>query len=141
MKCGRTDKDFTCLNWKVKKMFKTARQANDAALRVLRPGVEGYVPDQASRGVVLASGYPDFPHGTGHALGRAAHEVGPALGPRWPERYGRAAEKKVRPEMTFTVEPSVYGPYGVCNIEQDVLVTEDAWVPLSTSQDEIIRIR
>jgi Xaa-Pro aminopeptidase len=122
----------------VKKMFDTARQANDAALRVLRSEVEGYIPDQASRNLILASGYPDFPHGTGHALGRAAHEIGPALGPRWPERYGRAAEKKLRPQMAFTIEPSVYGPYGVCNIEQDVLVTEDAWVPLSTSQDGII---
>jgi Xaa-Pro aminopeptidase len=42
--------------------------------------------------------------------------------------------------MVFTIKTSVYGPYGVCNTEQDVLVTEDGLVPLLTSQDEVIGI-
>jgi Xaa-Pro aminopeptidase len=124
----------------MKKMFDTARISNDAGISKLKQGVEGHVVDKACRDVVINSGYPEFMHATGHVLGRATHEIGPLLGPVWPDRYGKAVEKRVQANMVFTIEPSIEGPYGTCNIEQDVLVTENGVTPLSKGQQDIIHI-
>ncbi len=72
----------------VKDMFATAREANDAALSVLKPGVAGYLVDQAGRRLIVKRGYPEYKHALGHALGRSTHEIGPLLGPKWPKGMG-----------------------------------------------------
>lgn len=124
----------------VKCMFDTARMANDASLRKLKPGVKGYVVDAASRRVIARRGFPDFAHATGHPVGRDTHEIGPLLGPRWPWRYGKSAEKPVQKDMVYTVEPTVVGALGTCNLEQDVLTTATGYAELSKPQEEVIRI-
>jgi Xaa-Pro aminopeptidase len=124
----------------VKKMFKTAREANDAALSALKPGTPGYRVDQAGRRLVQRRGFPEYKHALGHVLGRSTHEIGPLLGPRWPNRYGKQGEKLVQKDMVFTIEPSVTGKFGTCNIEQDVLVTATGYRELSKPQDELIRV-
>jgi Xaa-Pro aminopeptidase len=124
----------------VKKMFRTARAANDAALAKLEPGVKGHVVDGAARRVVTDAGYDEFMHATGHPLGRSTHELGPLLGPRWPWRYGRSSEMELQKDMVFTIEPTVLGKRGTCNLEQDVLVTSKGYGELSPSQDELVTI-
>ncbi|HZW57546.1 MAG TPA: M24 family metallopeptidase [Nitrososphaerales archaeon] len=57
-------------------------------MSALRAGIEGYLVDKAARDVVATADYPDYPHGSGHPIGRFVHDVGPALGPPWPERSG-----------------------------------------------------
>jgi Xaa-Pro aminopeptidase len=118
-------------------MFRTAKDANEACLIKLKPGIPGYVADEASREVVISRGYPEFMHATGHTLGRTTHEIGPLLGPRWRWRYGRSPERRVQADMVFTVEPSVAGKLGTCNLEQDVLVTSNGYKPLSRPQEEL----
>lgn len=118
-------------------MFQTAKDANEACLMKLKPGVPGYIPDKASRDVVISRGYPEFMHATGHPLGRTTHEIGPLLGPRWPWRYGKSPEKKVQGDMVFTIEPSVTGKLGTCNLEQDVLVTSNGYRLLSRPQEDL----
>ncbi len=125
----------------VERMFKTTRDANDAALSALKPGVPGYRVDGAGRSLIVKRRYPEYKHALGHVLGRSTHEIGPLLGPRWPNRYGKQGEKPVQKDMVFTVEPSVTSKYGTCNIEQDVLVTSTGYEELSKPQDEIIRVR
>jgi Xaa-Pro aminopeptidase len=124
----------------VKKTFDTARRANDVALAFLKPGVPGWKVDAAARRLVVREGFPEYKHALGHVLGRSTHEIGPLLGPRWPNRYGGQGEKKVEKDMVFTIEPSVEGKAGVCNLEQDVLVTESGYRALSKSQSEIITL-
>ncbi len=124
----------------VKRMFQTARDANDAALSILTPGVPGYRVDRAGRRLVVKRGYPEYKHALGHVLGRSTHEIGPLLGPRWPNRYGRQGEKPVQKDMVFTIEPSVTSKFGTCNLEQDVLVTSSGYQELSKPQDELIRL-
>lgn len=124
----------------VERMFKTARDANDAALSVLKPGVAGYVVDGAGRRLIVKRGYPEYKHALGHVLGRSTHEIGPLLGPRWPKRYGKQGEKPVQKDMVFTIEPSVTSKYGTCNLEQDVLTTSNGYTELSKPQEEIIRV-
>src|SRR5216117_2574400 len=41
----------------VERMFKTAREANDAALSILKPGVPGYKVDEAGRRLVVRRGF------------------------------------------------------------------------------------
>jgi len=124
----------------VKRMFETARAANDAALVTLKPGTIGYKVDGAGRKVIAKRGYPEYKHALGHVLGRSTHEIGPLLGPRWPNRYGKKVEKPVQKDMVFTIEPSVTSKLGTCNLEQDVLVTANGYEQLSKPQEEIIRV-
>ncbi len=121
-------------------MFETARDANDAAISLLKPGVPGYLVDKAGRSLIVKRRYPEYKHALGHVLGRSTHEIGPLLGPRWPNRYGKQGEKPVQKDMVFTIEPSVTSKYGTCNIEQDILVTSSGHEELSKPQDEIIRV-
>ena len=124
----------------VKRAFASARGANDAALSILKPGVPGWRVDDIARRLIVKDGFPEYKHALGHALGRSTHEIGPLLGPRWPNRYGKQGEKKVERDMVFTIEPSVEGKAGTCNLEQDVLVTARGYRELSKSQREIIRV-
>jgi len=124
----------------VQQMFKVARDANDAALAILKPGVPGYKVDQAGRGLIVKRRYPEYKHALGHVLGRSTHEIGPLLGPRWPNRYGKQGEKTVQRDMVFTIEPSVTSKFGTCNLEQDVLVTSNGYQGLSKPQDAIIQL-
>ena len=78
----------------VQRAFATVIQAIDAAAAELKPGVQGYVIDQIARDVVVDNGYEEYKHALGHGLGRACHDGGPLLGPRW-ERYGRSPEMVV----------------------------------------------
>src|SRR5438445_3216566 len=124
----------------VQQMIKTAREANDAALAILKPGVPGYKVDQAGRSLIVRRRYPEYKHALGHVLGRSTHEIGPLLGPKWPNRYGKQGEKQVQRDMVFTIEPSVSSKFGTCNLEQDVLVTSNGYQELSKPQDEIIQL-
>jgi len=123
-----------------KRMFDTARKANDAAIAKIERGVAGHVVDRAARQVVLKAGYPDFPHGTGHPVARLVHDIGPHLAPPWRSLYGTAPFKGLPLDMVFTVEPSVHGPAGMCNLEQDVLVTEKGPKLLHKGQTEITEV-
>ena len=122
----------------LQRMFDTATRANDSCITAMKEGVPGYIGDKAARDVVLSAGYPDFNHGTGHAVGRFVHEVGPQLEPRWPDLI-TVADRPIQSSMVFTVEPSVQGKFGLCNLEQDVMVTGNGVIRLSKRQDDFIR--
>jgi len=121
----------------VKKLFKATKDATDAGVNAIRAGIKAYLVDKACRDSVIASGYPEYLHGTGHAIARATHEIGPGMSPRWRERYGRSMEKKLFPDMVVTVEPSIVGKDGTMNIEREVLVTETGFEGFSTPEEEL----
>jgi len=124
----------------VRRMFETTKAANDAALSILKPGVQGYKVDAIARNLIVKRGYPEYMHALGHVLGRSTHEIGPLLGPRWRNRYGAQGEKPVQKDMVFTVEPSVESKFGTCNLEQDVLTTAEGYQNISTRQEDLIRV-
>jgi Xaa-Pro aminopeptidase len=124
----------------VRRLFEATKKATDAGVETLRAGIKGYLVDEACRKSVILSGYPEYLHGTGHAVGRATHEIGPMLSPRWRERYGRTMEKELATGMVFTIEPSVKGEDGVCNIERELLLTEKGAEPFSTPEDELYEL-
>ena len=122
------------------KAFDDVRGAIMAAATVLRPGVEGWKVDEAARDYIIAAGYAEFQHATGHSLGRAVHDGGNLLGPRWP-RYGQSPYHLVESGNVFTLELGVPVPgLGFVGLEEDVLVREDGLEWLSQPQEQIILI-
>lgn len=98
------------------------REAHDAAIAFVRPGVRPSEIDAAARDVLARYGLADaFGHGTGHGLGLEVHED-----PRISKLPGALPDEPVVAGMVFTIEPGAYVPgVGGVRIEDDVLVVED----------------
>ncbi|MEA4811013.1 MAG: Xaa-Pro peptidase family protein [Anaerolineaceae bacterium] len=122
----------------VQKAFDAVRGAVVAAAEVLRPGVEGWKVDQASREYIVKAGYPEYRHAVGHHLGRSVHDGAGLLGPLWP-RYGKTSSYKVEENNVFTLELGVLVPeYGFVGLEEDVLVKKNGLEWISDPQTEVI---
>jgi Xaa-Pro aminopeptidase len=123
----------------VQRAFDTVVRAIDAGAAVLRPGARGFEVDAAARKIVVEAGYPEFKHGLGHGLGRAVHDGGTLLGPRWP-CYGRNVEAVVEAGNVFTLELGVLTGSGLVGLEEDVLVTAAGCEFLSSRQRDLMLI-
>lgn len=100
-------------------------EAIDRSAKALRPGIAGWEVDQVARGHLVEAGFPEYGHALGHHLGRACHDGGGVLGPRW-ERYGREPYEPVRAGNVYTLEPSLYiQGHGLVSLEEDVTVGAD----------------
>ncbi len=106
----------------VRKAYSAIVESIDLAAKALRPGVAGWEVDLAVRERLASLGYPEYAHALGHHLGRAVHDGGGVLGPRW-ERYGNAPYETVREGNVYTLEPSIYiAGHGLVSLEEDVVV-------------------
>jgi Xaa-Pro aminopeptidase len=123
----------------VRRAWSTVVRAIEAGAATLKPGVRGWEVDAAARKVITDAGYPEFKHGFGHGLGRAVHDGGTLLGPRW-EKYGRTPEGIVEPGNVFTLELGVATEAGYIGLEEDVLVTATGCEFLSGFQRELMVI-
>ena len=113
----------------------------ELAASLLVPGTPGWEVDRDVRDLLVKRGFAEYAHALGHHLGRAVHDGGGVLGPRW-ERYGKEPYEPVREGSIFTLEPSLYVPeHGVVALEEDVAVTEKGGVFLSRFPREIPILR
>lgn len=105
--------------------------AQQAALSLIRPGVEAAGADRAARGVIEGCGYGEyFGHSTGHGLGLAVHES---------PRLAATDQTVLQEGMAVTVEPGIYLPnWGGVRIEDMVLVTGNGCRVLTSSPKEKI---
>ena len=118
--------------------FDTTVRAIEAAVAFMKPGALGKEVDAVARSVVTGAGYPEYKYGTGHHLGRLAHDGGGILGPEW-ERYGDGPNQPLEASHVYTVEPGLaVAGYGYVGLEEDVLVTETGAEFLSVPQKELI---
>ena len=124
----------------VQRGFITIRTAIEKSREAMQAGVTGNSIDTISRDIVTDSGYPEFPHGLGHQLGRVVHDGGAMLGPLW-EKYGDSPNQKLELGQVYTIEPSlpVLG-YGHIGLEEDVVLTEKDAEYIGEPQWEIILI-
>ena len=111
---------------KVKQIYKVVYEAQQAAIKFLRPGVTTMQADRVARDVIDKAGYAkQFGHGLGHGIGREIHEL--------PTMRKTGGEEELRPGMIVTVEPGIYLPgEGGVRIEDDVLITHSGCEVLSS---------
>lgn len=125
----------------VQKGFEVIRDAIQKVADAIKPGVTGVEMDDIARNYITDSGYPEYPHGLGHQVGREVHDGGAGLFPRW-ERYGNTPFMKLEERQVFTIEPRLpVDGYGVSTIEEEVVITKDGCEFLSPPQKELILIR
>lgn len=114
----------------VREVHEVVRQAQQAGVDAVRPGVACQEVDRAARAVIAAAGYGDrFIHRTGHGIGITTHE---------PPYMIEGEELPLVPGMCFSVEPGVYlpGRFGV-RIEDIVTVTADGGRRLNTTARDL----
>src|SRR5687768_7942512 len=111
---------------KLKQIHKVVYDAQQAAIKFLRPGVTTLQADRVARDVIDNAGFKDqFGHGLGHGIGREIHEL--------PSMRKTGGDEELRPGMIVTVEPGIYIPgEGGVRIEDDVLITHSGCEVLST---------
>jgi Xaa-Pro aminopeptidase len=102
---------------RMKQIYKVVLDAQQTAIKFLRPGVTTRQADQVARDVIADAGFAkEFGHGLGHGIGRDIHEM--------PSMRKNGGEEELRPGMIVTVEPGIYLPgEGGVRIEDDVLIT------------------
>jgi Xaa-Pro aminopeptidase len=100
-------------------IYRAVREAQQAALNVIRAGVAAGAVDAAARQVLERQGLgAAFVHGTGHGLGLEVHEA-----PRLSSLAG--PDELLKAGMVCTIEPGAYVPgVGGSRLEDDVLVTD-----------------
>jgi Xaa-Pro aminopeptidase len=114
-------------------LYELVLKAQQAAFKLVKPGVTYEDLDAAARKVIDEAGYGDyFIHGLGHFVGLDVHDAG-------------AYQKPLEAGMVVTIEPGIYIPgksLGI-RIEDEVLVTPTGARYLSTglprTADEIER--
>lgn len=111
-------------------VYEVVHDAQDAAVRAVRPGIAAQEVDRAARRIVEDAGYGErFFHRTGHGIGLEVHEP-----PYIIEGNGTPLE----PGMTFSVEPGIYleAAFGV-RIEDIVAVTPEGVERLNRSTRDL----
>lgn len=118
-----------------RKAFEAARQAQQAALDFVRPGVAAREVDRVAREVLREAGFVEYAiHRVGHGLGISAHE----------EPYLRFDSGLVLEEgMVYTIEPGIYVPgLGGFRHSDTVVLTSDGCDPITdfpTDLDSLTR--
>lgn len=100
---------------KEEEIFDIVLEAQNKAIKTIKPGVKASYIDKVARDIITDYGYGEsFLHSTGHGVGLEVHEM-PALSSR--------EDKKLEAGMVITVEPGIYveGEFGV-RVEDMVLV-------------------
>jgi len=113
----------------IKRIYDIVHQAQEQAIKKIKPGAKINEIDKASRQYITQRGYGGFfGHNLGHGVGLEVHEA----------PYISSKEtSKLKPGMVFTIEPAIYlpGKFGI-RIEDMVLVTKRGVELLSDSLDK-----
>jgi Xaa-Pro dipeptidase len=111
--------------------YAVLQEAQDRAVRFVRPGVTAEQVDDAARAPIAEAGFgAQFVHRTGHGIGLDVHEEPYIVG-------GNALP--LEPGMAFSIEPGIYqeGRWGA-RIEDIVVVTEDGCEQLNKRPRDLV---
>ena len=107
----------------LKTVYTVVKEAHDAAIAVVRPGVKASKVDRVARQIIRDAGHA-FVHALGHGIGLEVHEA---------PRLGLKSDTTLEAGMVVTIEPGVYLPgVGGVRIESDVLIADGGARVLST---------
>ncbi len=113
-----------------RRLYQAVREAQQAAVEAVKPGVSAGEVDRAARKLLQKKGLGKyFTHSTGHGVGLEIHEA---------PRLAAGQAEILRPGMVITIEPGMYIPrkWGV-RIEDMVLVTERGCEVLTPTSKEL----
>jgi Xaa-Pro aminopeptidase len=116
-----------------RRAYEAVREAQQAAIEAVRPGITVAEVDDAARRVLRKARLARyFTHSTGHGVGLEIHEA-----------PGVAAGQKeiLRPGMVITIEPGVYfpGKWGI-RIEDMVAVSDSGGEVLTPTSKDFLAI-
>jgi Xaa-Pro aminopeptidase len=125
----------------VQKGFEIIRDAIQKVADAIKPGVKGVNMDAIARNYITENGYPEYPHGLGHQVGKNVHDGVAGMFPSW-EKYGTAPFMELEEGQVFTIEPrlTVEG-YGISTLEEEVYITKNGCEFISKPQKELILIK
>jgi Xaa-Pro aminopeptidase len=112
-----------------KKIYALVKEAQEKAIKKIRPLIQASKIDLAARQYIAKNGYGGFfNHNLGHGIGLEVHEA---------PRISTQDNSVLKPGMVFTVEPAIYlpGKFGI-RIEDIILVTNKGMEILSGSLDK-----
>jgi Xaa-Pro aminopeptidase len=113
--------------------YQSVREAQEAAIAAVRPGIRVGEVDAAAREVLRKAGLKRyFTHSTGHGVGLEIHEA---------PRIAAGQEERLQPGMVITIEPGVYfpGKWGV-RIEDMVAVSQDGCEVLTPTSKDFLAV-
>jgi Xaa-Pro aminopeptidase len=118
---------------KARHIYSAVREAQQAAVEAVRPGVRLDRVHAAARKLLSIKKLGQyFPHSTGHGVGLEIHEA---------PRIAAGQRELLRAGMVITIEPGVYVPgFGGVRIEDMVAVTERGYQILTPTSKELIEI-
>jgi Xaa-Pro aminopeptidase len=125
----------------VQKGFEVIRDSIQKVADAVKPGVKGVDMDTIARSYITQNGYPEYPHGLGHQVGKTVHDGVAGMFPAW-ERYGNAPFMELEEAQIFTIEPRLpVEGYGVATIEEEVYITKNGCEFISPPQKELILVK
>ncbi len=116
-----------------RRSYEAVREAQQAAIEAVRPGIAVGEVDAAARKVLKKAGLGrHFTHSTGHGVGLEIHES---------PRVAAGQSEVLMPGMVITIEPGVYfpGKWGV-RIEDMVAVTAGGCEVLTPTSKELLAV-
>ncbi len=116
-----------------RRVYDAVRQAQQAAIDAVRPGVTAGEVDSTARKVLQKAGLAKhFTHSTGHGVGLEIHEA---------PRIAAGQKDVLEPGMVITIEPGVYfpGKWGV-RIEDMLAVTPTGCEVLTPTGKDFIAV-
>lgn len=111
---------------KLRRVYETVLEANEAAIAAIKPGKTCEEIDTISAKILVKSKLvKKAAHGLGHSFGLEIHED---------PRFAQGNKTVLEPGMVLTVEPGIYlQGFGGVRIEDDILVTKDGCELLSVN--------
>jgi Xaa-Pro aminopeptidase len=118
---------------KARDAYEAMKEAQQAGIEAVKPGVGVAEVDAAARKVLTKAGLGKyFTHSTGHGVGLEIHEM---------PRIAGGQKEILRPGMVITIEPGVYfpGKWGI-RIEDMVAVSESGCEVLTPTSKDFLEV-
>lgn len=123
-------------NPEIKKMYEVCKEALQAAINIIRPGVTSAEVDAACSQVIEQAGYYEY------YKKRAGYSVGVGFQPSWMEAHifdlKKGDTRELKAGMVFHIPPALrkYGEFGV-GISETVAVTDSGCEVLTNYSNEL----